>query len=63
VDLPTGEVVELVPTEGQIPDLTVDASGQYRLWVEDGRLRWLIDDEISNLDGKFIAAAWVTAPE
>jgi hypothetical protein len=58
----TGQAVELVPTEGQIADLTVDASGQYLLWVEDGRLRWLIDDEISTLDGEFLAAAWVTAP-
>lgn len=51
-------MVELVPTEGQIADLTVDATGQYLLWVEDGRLRWLIDDEISTLDGEFLAAAW-----
>lgn len=63
VDPTTGEAVELVPTEGQIADLTVDASGQYLLWVEDGRLRWLIDDEISTLDGEFLAAAWETSPE
>jgi len=57
----TGAATELVPTDGEIADLTVDPSGQFLLWVEDGRLRWLIDGEISTLDGEFLAAAWVTA--
>lgn len=63
VDPQTGQAVGLVRTEGQIADLAVDASGQYLLWVEDGRLRWLIDDEISTLDGEYLAAAWATTPE
>jgi hypothetical protein len=61
VDPQTGATTELVPTEGEIADLTVDPSGGYLLWVGDGRLHWLIDGEISTLDGEFLAAAWVTA--
>lgn len=63
VDLGTGVATELVPVEGEITDLTVDPSGQYLLWAEGGRLRWLIDGGISTLDGEFLAAAWMTAYE
>jgi hypothetical protein len=61
VDIETGEMSELVPTEGRITDLAVDPTGTYLLWVEGGDLRWLADDAEGTVPGDFIAAGWSDA--
>jgi hypothetical protein len=59
VDFETGEAVELASSSGPITDVSVDPSGRQLLWVEDGRLRWRINGVPSDLDGDFVAAAWL----
>lgn len=59
IDPATGEKVEVAASSRPIRDVGVDQSGHHLLWVEDGRLRWRIEGDISAFEGDFVAAAWL----
>lgn len=61
VDPGSGATAEIDASPGPVTDVAVDASGRYLLWVADGRLRWRVDETTEEMEGGFIAAAWVPA--